>query len=642
MNIYEKLIVRIQRLRLPLSELGIAPQLALIQQSVIRGSPDYSLYQLLDDGLSRLEQRRLLQPFLSPPFSLDTGAIPLGVTPEGSPVSVTIGDGDGTVQHILIPGAVHGGKTTFAGALACKAAKNMNVLCVDSQNAFARLPEIRNSFEFINLRDLRLQPNLIDREATQVFWNGFAQSTSLQYGRMEALECVDELRQNGNVNLPQLHSYMKNKVYRGFGNRTRYRDSVCLNLSSCLDGLSPLFECKQGMDFLQIVTRGRVVLHLNCLVEHQAFFIRYLFDFCTLLKTTGQRLARPLLIIIDEAQLLLEHGQEDIADRLLTLRHANVFLALCVQNPSTIPAKALNACSVFIVFNLIDYRDKIQISKAINCTREQFECMGTQKPREAICFIPRSYSRPFLLHVPFVEVGNTPMEIRTAAFVLNLEWTPLREDSDGRAILRPESERLLRDVVVKQHKFDSLSQRFLRLGIRSTSFQQTIKHELIANQFVREGTVIDFDGLKKLLVPLDKAYQYLGIEKPRDHGIGEHEHKYYQYGLRAGYAPLANHSVWIEGKVLGKNVDVLVQLPDGSFRVHEIAVKNQHELTNALALVPASDSDIRIEKHYILVPRKDDVKKMKSRVEKCDELKVWNRIVVMQFAQFSKWLREQQ
>ena len=518
----------------------------------------------------------------------------------------------------------------------------MNVLLIDSQNAFARMPAISNSFEFIDLRDLRLQPNLENKEATQVFLNGFSQSYSLYYGGLEAEECIDELRPNGNVNLRQLLNYMKAKVYR-FGNKGRYRDSFCMKLSSCLDGLFPLFDCERGMDFLKIITRGKVVLRLNCLVEHQVFFLRYLFDFCTLLKTSGQRLQRPLLIIIDEAQLLLEHGEEIIADRLLTLRHSNVFLALCVQNPSTIPAKVLNACSVFVIFNLIDYRDKLQISKAINCSRQQFECMGTQKPREAICFIPRSYSRPFLLQVPFVEVDGAPIHVPTASFVQELDWTPLRDDSDGGAILRPESEKLLSDVVDKQHKFDSLSQRFLRLGIRSTSFQQTVKHELISNQFVREAKVIDIDGSKTLLEPLDKAYSYLQIEKPKGIGIGASlEHEYYQHRLHELYSAIPNHSVWIEGNVLGKNVDVLVQLPDGSFRIHEIAIKNQHELTNALALVPASDSDIRIEKHYILVPRKDDVKKMKSRVEKCDELKVWNRIVVMQFASFAKQLENQQ
>lgn len=641
MNIYEKLLVRIQRLRLPLAELGIAPQLALIQESIVRGSPDYSLYQILNEGLSRLEQQQLQQPFLSPPFSLDTGAITLGTTPERNPVSVTIGDGDGTVQHFCILGGIHGGKTTFAAALACEAAKTMNVLLIDSQNAFSRMPAIRNSFEFVNLRDLRLQPNLEDKEATQVFLNGFSQSYSLYYGGLEAEECIDELRPNGNVKLPKLLKYMKAKVYR-FGKKGSYRDSFCMKLSSCLDGLFPLFECERGMDFLEIITRGKAVLRPNCLVGHQAFFLRYLFDYCDLLKTSGQRLQRPLLIIIDEAQLLLEHGEEIIADRLLTLRHSNVFLALCVQNPSTIPAKVLNACSVFVIFNLIDYRDKMQISKAINCTKTQFECMGTQKPREAICFIPRSYSKPFLLHVPFVQVDSVPIEILTAEFIQELEWTPLREDSADANLLRPESEKLLRDVAAKQCKFDSLSQRFLRLGIRSTSFQQTVKYELITNQFVREAKVIDVDGSKTLLAPLEKAFQYLQIEKSKGLGIGASlEHEYYQHRLAELYKTIPNHSVWTEGKILGKNVDVLVQLPDGSFRIHEIAIRNQHELTNALALVPASDSDIRIEKHYILCPTKDAVKKMKARVSKLDELRLWGRIEVMQFASLAKRLEGQ-
>lgn len=649
MSIVDQLLYRIQRLRIPVGELGIAPQLMHIQHSIERNAPDWSLIQCISDGITRLEQQLLVQPFLPPSVSLDSGNIEIGRTPEGAKVSINIGEGDGTVQHILIPGTVHSGKTSFAAALACQACEHIDVLLIDSQDAFARIRQIHErGFEFLDLRrDLRLQPDLMTNEAIQTFTRGFAQSYSVIYGRVEMEACIRELLERGNVFLPLLLGYMQQKVYRGNTNKARYRDSVVLNLSSCIDGLAPLFDCSRGMDLRSIITRGRVVLKVNCLVEHQAFLLRYLFDFCTLLKASGQRLKRPLLIIIDEAQLLLERC-DDLADRLLTMRHANVFFAFNVQSPSTIPAKALNACSACIALNLVDYRDKLQISKAINLTREQFQVMGTQGPREAICFIPRLHSRPFLLRLPGVDVYESPIEVAKPHFVTELEWTPApktdtqknaNDDSDFEIIRR-----FILDVV--NNEFDPALLRWQRLGIRNRATQARLVKKMVADELVRTHVAIDQHGKRTLFGLLPAARAYLDGELPKRKGKGSALARFYCHRLYEHYSRLSGHDVVIEGMFGGKCIDLCVQLSSGRLTLFEIAACTlDHEIQNLLAIVRAPNID-DVESIQLLTSTKEQAKKLARLVDAAaknhEEVRLHMDLIhVSQFAEFASHLQDE-
>jgi len=437
MSQFDLLLYRIQKLPLNQQELGLDDELSWLSASAEDGGLDRSLYDMVDSKITMFEEFLKMCPYLPPTASLAEGSIKLGRTACDEPACLNIGCGFGDVQHGFVAGAVASGKSCAVASIALKASSSLDVVVIDSQNTFGKIPRMRSSFEFVNSRDCRIAPmNLLPeldaRERLSLIMKAFAEAYTMQFGKDEALKAAFELP-GEKLNVRSLRDHLVRKLYGPQWNKARYRDTAVHGFDAALDGLYPMLECQDGMNLLTILTRGRVVFRVDShTTEHQAFLIMLIFVFCFMLRRAGRSLSKPLLLVIDEAQLILKNV--GVVEQILTIRHSNVHLLLCAQQPSLLPSEVMNNMEAFLIFSLMDSQDRDRVGKTINLTRKQQDFIAALPKRQAVCCLPRAkFRRPFLLNLEHVEVDPQPVDMPTAAFVKNLPWTPIEggEASDA-------------------------------------------------------------------------------------------------------------------------------------------------------------------------------------------------------------------
>lgn len=636
MTRYQRLMRRIECLPVNVNELGLCEALEALEECDAWGKVDEDLLDHLEDQIEQVERGLVVCPFVSPTCSLAQGRTEIARTLEGEPVRISIGGGAQPVQHICLAGSVGGGKTRTAAALAVEAAKNANVVLIDSHNAFASLPLVRDRFEFVPLRECRLNPfdpitGLHLFQQDQTILRGLAETYSMQLSEIEAYECVRELRSDGGCDFYTLLEHLKGKKYPGFSNRQRYRDTAVLYLSHLLDAVFPLFDSKVGMDLLSILTRGAVVLQIDVPPAHAAFLIRYLFDFVCMHQQAGTGLDRRLVLVIDEAQLLMEH--DEIANQLLKLRHSYLHLCMNLQHPHLVSPKALGNVDCLLVGALQHERDRRTIQQQANLTQDQADYLPGLEPRQCVCSLPRSeFKRPFIVEIPFVASDGVK-NVAAAAFLRTLEWTPRGEAAPAereKEKYDSQTDAFLRDVLNQAHEFSALTQRFERAGVRSASKQGQIIKRLCGDGLIRIVPAAVGRGRPlKLVEPTEKAFADFGAKWKKTRGtlLTRAATEWMERKLvKSGWTCVREGTLSSSGKSGGeKQVDLLCRGQRGELATVEIAGCADHECHNAIFCARCDE----VTKHVVVCVNKTVLAEVKRRFSEIEELRDDSRIEVV-------------
>ncbi len=680
MSLAKRLMQRIRRLPASVRDLGLEDDLALVQLSEESGWPDEDLARLVSERLDELEGSLLHSPFITPPGPIP-GAVQLGSTFTGDPVGVDLARGANPVQHFLLSGAVGTGKSATMASIALQARDVCDVVVLDSQSMFARIPEIAASgFEFIDVkRDLRLNPldpldGLGPFEQHHAFAKGLAETYGLKWSEQELLRALTALEGTSRLHVRGVLAYLEAKTYRGFSNRSRLRDSILLQLGYLADALYPTLDCRRGMDFSKILTRGAVVLRLDGIgIEHQAWIARFAFDYVFLLRRAQRGLQRPLLVLADEAQALLEHGEGMVADRLLQARHARLHFAFGVQVPSRVSPTVSGNCDCHLVGGLVDSECKRRVQRTLGLTSDQVEYLSQQRGPlntgevrggpQVVCALPRSpFKRPFVLQLPWMDIEPVAAAVPTPAFVQDLAWEGLEETvepqspgsmergapvgTESRASaasrLDEETERFVSDVLVQGNECSTLSQRFERARVRSAERQRQIMKRVLERGLVKtESLAVGRGRPWTLAEPTEVLLTERGVRWKKGRG---------GLATRVATSLLEKKIEGLEGWTCvregrwgptGKQVDLLLRDPVGRVVTAEIAGNPRHELHNVLACVPRDEAGTREWRGHVVVAVSASVRDaVKKKFAAIPELSGDRRIEVLALSQAlsKKWV----
>jgi len=655
----ESLLRRLQRLPLKPEELGITQELALFQLELERGEVDEHLLEILEDRLQSIEEQLRSTPYLVPTSVVSDGQILLGNTAGGEEVRTSIGIGGSSWDHALLAGSVGQGKSVLSASLAIQAAETCDVVMIDSVNTFWKIEELRKRATLIDIRDLRQNqfdeiPGLYSCEQDEVVLKGLAQAYQMQLAEREMFEAAKELRALGSVDPISLRDYLAVKKYYGVSNRPRFRDTAVLHLSYLIDGTWPLFDCKKGMDLFEILSQGLVVLRLHSILgEHQAYIVRLLFDYLQLISRSSKRLERPLLLILDEAQLLLK-SEANLAEKMLSLRHSRVHLCCCVQHPSLVQAEVLGNCQLHVCFSLLDERDRFNISKSLGLTQGQAASLMTLGRGQAVCFLSRSaWRRPFLLNSPVMEIAESAWKYERPTFLAELEWTPRvadrvshRTDSKSQNAdgvqargkvpssgLSEDEERLLRDVCTQAHEFSKLGDRFERVGIRSASVQRSVLRSLQSKGMIKTWDLAIGRGHPiSLLEATDRSFEILKLSKWKS-TRGVLPTRAATFVLKKKFEALTWTCV-LEGLIEGKQVDLLLR-HEGKLFTLEVAHSPDHEVFNARHCLASSE----VVSHVVVCTGNKTQEAVEKRFSACSDLSSSKRIEILMLSKaLGSWI----
>ncbi|MCP4250635.1 MAG: hypothetical protein GY778_26640, partial [bacterium] len=363
---------------------------------------------------------------------------------------------------------------------------------------------------------------------------------------------------------------------------------------------------------------------------------RFLCDYVYMQRRAGRSLKRPLVLIIDEAQHILEH--DAVAQQLLTLRHSNIHLIFAVQNPSVVKNEVFNNVDLYLSFRLTDGRERRAIGDAFNLDAGQMDYLATLPQQAAVCFLPHSpVKRSILLNLPFVHAdGWRAMPV--ASFLQELSWVPREQTEEGGAGDRgddkfdEQTERFLRDVLNQAFEFSGLTLRFERAGIRSASKQGSVIKRLIGDGYLKIWPLAVGRGRPiKLCEPTVKAFELIGV--------GEWNKGPGSLPVRAAtaflYKKLTQMLGWNwqkEGKLSDgkdcKAVDLLGRDPDNRVVAVEVAGTEKHEAHNALANLAFPE----VRKHVVVCLSNSVLRAVKTKLEGFPELRGNERIEVLTLA----------
>lgn len=641
---YHDLAVRSQRvLGLSLDELGLAIDFDLLEAELDAGFDDPYLLAEIKERISELEFQTRRRAFVRPTADIVEGATVCGTTHDGADVSFTIRSGPTPVQHIGIYGAVAAGKSSFLAGLAFELSRTCDVAILDATDWLTRVPSIRESFAFCPITSLRLEffgdiSGVGLSEQVQVVLRGFAESYGIILGENEAYDAYRTLSKDGKrVTFLDLLNHMQRKVYKGATNRSKFRDTWCLHGFYFADGTWPLLDCSMGMDLFEILTHGRVVLRLSSILRvHAVYLLRYLFDYVFLCCRAGRRPKRPIVLIVDEAQLFVGHA--GIAEKILTLRHSGIHVVFVFQNPHLIPAEVIGNLDAHFVFRLHDQRDRQHIARSINLNQRQMNALVSLPQRTSVCFLPTSpYKRAFELDVPHIDIDRVPQPVAEASFIQGLAWEPLTENSSSEAKVGfdEKTERFMQDVIIKAHEKSGLTHRFERAGIRSASKQGKIIRDLCAGGWIKVWPLAIGRGRPvKLVEPTEKALKHFAVTWKKTRG--SLPTRVATQLLAKKFRGILGWTCIAEGKLGDKQVDLLLRDERNQVVCLEIENSIDHAAHNALHCLRFDD----VRKHVVVCLTKKGLDAVKKKFAGFKELSGNERIelIVLSKALSEAWL----
>jgi len=505
-----------------------------------------------------------------------------------------------SVTHGCVFGPTGCGKSSLASYIASEAASTCFTIIIDPNKFYRNVRRMHERHRFIRFEHLRLglwdAPDGVPLHTVDSTINHeLTESLGAIYGEYELSEVVEKQRKRGTPCLPDMLRDLRNKVYKGYTKRGTYRDSILLVLQGLYRTTGDVFNCSKGMN-LEDILLSNVVLEIDgILPEYQAMFIRYVFEFLHLLTLSGRKPEKPIVLILDEGQIIFR--QRNLQTKIVLLRHHGIHLLVNVQNCSLCPVEMTSNSDLLISFSYADWRDRNAFSKCANLTVEQTAALARLdvSSRQYCCVLPRSnWKYPFIATVPFVEfqhVSDDVINRQSQEFAQRFDWMPIEEDkgfafedSDGGDKFNQQVRNFLNDVLNKVHEFSRLTNRWQRAGVRSAATQNRMLKQLIAQGYIRVWDLaVNSRGAPiKLVEPTDKAFEEYGVSwKASGRGVlptrAASDFVFEKLNQIKGW------QVVKEGVLEDKQVDLLCRDLDNRVVTVEIANSPGHEVHNAMA-----------------------------------------------------------
>lgn len=586
-------------------------------------------------------------PFPEPdPLALGEGDYVILNTAGGQEIRVSFMDWRANrVTHAMFAGQTGSGKSYLQACLLSQATRDCHSLVVDSSRFFRRLPCMLATHRFVKLSHLRLNPwdapdGVEPRQVDQVVNHEICESYGLKFAEYEISQVVSVLREHGTPNLVRVLETLKAGKYSGFSKRLQYRDSAVLVLDNLLNATGDVLRCAKGMDVRRLL-EGNTVVEMDVLPVHQAFFTRFFFAYLNLLAFSGRRLEKPLLVSLDEGQILGK--QEGFASKILVLRHCGVHLLANYQDASECPVELTGNADLLVGFQQVNYNDRIAFGKNANLSIEQANFLGTLEPGTCVAFMSRSaWKHPIFGIVPRLQaddVGDAWVAEESKKFASQLSWSPLNTEAPASVAatdtvkgLDRQENAFLQDVLNQVHEFSSLTHRIERVGVRSAEKQGAVIKALTSRGLIRVQELAIGRGRPiKLCEPTKLAFELYGVSWKR--GRGSLKTRAATFFMEKKIRLLRGWQVVKEGRLevegVEKQVDLLCYTPDERIVTVEIAGESAgHEVHNLHCL----KSD-RVVRHVVVATDRDVLKEVKRKFGEFPELANDSRVVTLTLAE---------
>lgn len=232
--------------------------------------------------------------------------------------------------------------------------------------------------------------------------------------------------------------------------------------------------------------------------------------------------------------------KEDFIQKLFRqIRKYGTGLIILDQTPSLIPNPIFENLTTKITFTLNHHQNVSAMANAMSLSPEERLYVGLLMQGQAICKVMGKTQRPFMLDVPYYQLGpNVPDNDLAKHMSQFSEYSkppeaPMPEPTPIRSIppketLSPLGRVLFEDIA--QKPFSPVSVRYKKLGL-SAAEGTKIQKELLSQKLVKP---VPLDG-KKFLEPTARGKEHLKaskIEYSLDSGRGGLEHGYWIDAIR--------------------------------------------------------------------------------------------------------------
>lgn len=484
---------------------------------------------------------------------------------------------------------------------------------------------------------------------------------------MQASRCV----RGRAVTLEEAKRRLEATRFRANDPRQRYKQTAEDRLQSVMSSMPPgIAHCRRSFPLDRLIVPGRVIVYpLPHGKEDRALVATQ-----KILKLFRWRQnAAPgedlnILLVVDEAFLVFPRnlgqgmtGTPLLVEVLNQARRFHLGMLTVTQQSYEVLLNLINS-GIVISFMLQDQPSRRAILNAMGVNSYGGEGFPPLKERQAMVYCQK-WPRPFLIECSHLdwdcritdEEIDAEMDEKLEALGGELQEMDIpREEvrtepsAEGEGApsgqdfpLSAGAERLLQDIANPDHWQDSLTERFQRLRISSTTKQNKVMEGLEAYKLIETCKVVAGRGARKtIVIPSERARRSSlnrdWAEMPIK-GKGGLEHKWYAHQLAqhfAGGSRKAQPEGWLRTKSGGKNVDVLVWDQDGNFTTVEVACRPDHEVHNALAVF----ENPCVKKHIIVCRDAGVQAKVNARIKQVRELQVLRNNGIIEVSKVSDYL----
>lgn len=301
-------------------------------------------------------------------------------------------------------------------------------------------------------------------------------------------------------------------------------------------------------------------------------------------------------LIFDEAHLVLSADKvkvnSSMANLITQAREFGIGIASTSQMPSAISEVVKANVFTQISFGLSSTRDITATAYAMGLSTEQKDFLTTLPVGTAIVRLATRWTKPFLLHVPMVDVdknisdaevehhmGESPRsesdyEYTTSQSKKTSTVSPQLSASKDSSVSN-EAIRLVENI--RDYPFVPVSKRIKSLGL-SVRKANAILNELVAKELLKEVSIPQGVGRPAKLFQFTDALEAQFGKQKTGKGKGSFTHKYYQRAI-AEHNRSLGYKAEIECFRNGKLADVGIEKPNESIAI-EVSLTHVHVVEN--------------------------------------------------------------
>lgn len=463
----------------------------------------------------------------------------------------------------------------------------------------------------------------------------FAQSTFIaEAGESLLIEVVTTVRaKEGYVSLHNLINHLKRM--KCWSARMNDWKSTSLNRLTAFNiRFGPMFIDQHPFPFEKVLEKRNIELELDGAGAFKSFFAAL-----PLLRLFMYRIAnniRPkqlnIAIFCDEVNILASKTIERHAAALGSLPMMLEYMPLCREfglgdilysnQPSEVSNVLKAQAGIKMSMRLGHWQDIVDIGNSMTLDKEQMKAIIDLPPGHAI--VKMQGLKPFPVKIPNFEVEKnvTDEEINenNRKLLEGSEWESfLVSNTSSNTMVIPlgdmnaleEIDELMRSFLfdVYNRSAVGLTERFKSLGLsirRGNQFTELMNNRRFIN--VHEINLSGRGGKTKFLELTKKGHDAIGVTPKKKYGKGcGFLHELIQHKVAKHVRSIVEiKKVSIEGMLLDKSIDILVDVIDGKKIGIEIAMTAAHELDNI-------HKDIKADCDYIIVACRD--KKVEEEVD---------------------------